>query len=521
MKASKRISRRDMFRASGLTAGGLLTASAAASGATPATNRAANLYTRIGVRPFINCTATYTINGGTLTLPVVKAAMDEASRYPVNLDELMEKVGERLAELLQCELGIVTAGAAAALTHATAACVAGADPEKMKQLPDLSGLKNEVIMPRQSRNVYDHAIRTVGVKMVEIDSREEFHAALGKRTAMVAVLGTGEARGNLRLEEMAESAHKIGVPVLVDAAAELPTPPNPYLKRGADLVAYSGGKIIQGPQCSGLLVGRKDLVQAAWINSSPHHAFGRALKVGKEEIMGQLAAIEYWVRERDLKAEHRTWEGWYAHISKVVTALGGIQTRVNPAAGASPFPVLYVEWEAARYNLTAGELGQKLLEGEPRIMSHAGGEGHSFIIRPVAMQPGEEKLVAARLAEIFRQSAGSSRPQDLRSPALSMAGRWDVEVRFVSGSSKHTLYLEQDGNKITGAHHGRSLKGDLVGAIDGDQVRLLSSFRYEGAALRYEFTGQAAGDSMEGGIDLDEYGKASFSARRHRYAGRG
>jgi seryl-tRNA(Sec) selenium transferase len=245
----------------------------------------------------------------------------------VNLDELMEKVGERLAKLLGCEFGIVTSGAAAALTHATSACVAGADPEKMQQLPDLTGLKNEVIVPRQSRNTYDHAIRTVGVKMIEIDKREEFHAALGKRTAMVAVLGTGEARGNIRLEEMAEAAHKIGVPVLVDGAAELPTPPNPYLSRGADLVAYSGGKIIRGPQCAGLLLGRKDLVKAAWINSAPHHSFGRAMKVGKEEIMGLLAAIEAWVGRRDLQAEYRQWESWYAHISQALTRLPGLRTR--------------------------------------------------------------------------------------------------------------------------------------------------------------------------------------------------
>ena len=228
--------------------------------------------------------------------------MEEASHYPVNLDELMEKVGDRLAELLGCEWGIVTSGCAAALVHATAACVAGADPEKMLQLPNLQGLKDEVIMPKQSRNVYDHAIRHVGLKIIEVSSREEFHAALNDRTALIAVLGTGEAKGAVRLEEMAEAGRKRGVPILVDAAAELPVVPNPYLSRGADLVGYSGGKFLRGPQCAGLLLGRKDLVRAAWLNSSPHHGFGRAMKVGKEEVMGMLAAIEVWKNKVDLKA---------------------------------------------------------------------------------------------------------------------------------------------------------------------------------------------------------------------------
>src|SRR5262249_3043030 len=159
-----------------------------------------------------------TISGGTLTLPEVKKAMEEASYHSVNIDELMERVGIRLSELLGCESGIVTSGAAAALSHATAGCVAGADPEMMKQLPNLTGLKNEVIMPKWSRNEYDHAIRTVGVHLVEIDSEQEFQAALGRHTAMVAVLGSSEAKGKIRLEQIAQAAHKMNIPVLVDAA---------------------------------------------------------------------------------------------------------------------------------------------------------------------------------------------------------------------------------------------------------------------------------------------------------------
>src|SRR6266542_1764321 len=174
----KRPSRRDLFR-TGALAGAAGLAGASAAGPAKTNGDDPSIYTRIGVRPFINLTATYTINGGTLTLPEVKEAMDEASRFSVNIDELMDKVGARIAQLLGAEAAMVSSGCAAALAHATAGCIAGADPEKMQQLPNLTGLKDEVIMPRQSRNVYDHAIRTVGVKIVNVDTREEFLAALG------------------------------------------------------------------------------------------------------------------------------------------------------------------------------------------------------------------------------------------------------------------------------------------------------------------------------------------------------
>src|SRR5262245_8485845 len=511
--ASKRLlaklSRREVFQAGGMaTAWSLL-------GSSPAQAKAdgSNLYTRIGVRPFINLTATYTINGGALSRPEVKQAMEEASHYPVNLDELMQKVGERLAKLLGCEFGIVTAGCAAALAHATAACIAGSDPERMLQLPNLQGLKDEVVMPRQSRNVYDHAIRHVGVKIVNVDSREEFHAALSDRTAMIAVLGTGEAKGSIRLEEMAEAARKRGVPVLVDAAAELPVVPNPYLSRGADLVGYSGGKFLRGPQCAGLLLGRKDLVQAAWQNSSPHHAFGRPMKVGKEEVMGMLAAIEVWSKV-DLNAEYEKWESWFSHISKVITEVRGIQTQVKPPAGASPFPVLELTWDPEQIGMTAEEVGHHLLEGEPRIMSHAEGPGRSFLIRPVAMKDGEYRLVAERLREIFRHASKPQPAKTLGPPVADPAGRWEVNIQFIGGAARHELHLETSGNQITGTHIGRIAKGGLTGTIDGANIALRSSLPYEGTRLAYEFRGAIQAGEITGDVSLGEYGRTRWSAKR-------
>jgi D-glucosaminate-6-phosphate ammonia-lyase len=339
-KPGSRISRRDAFRT-----GGVLAAAAAAAGssqAAPAKISGADVYTRIGVRPFINCTATLTINGGSQTLPEVISTIEQASHFHVNLDELMDKVSERLAELLQVERGIVTAGTASGLTHGTAACIAGTDPEKMQMLPKLDGLKNEVIMPRESRNVYDHAVRTLGVKIIEVNTPQELQAAISPHTAMIEVLGQHFGGAKLDLKDVAPIAKKAGIPILVDAAADYLIVPNPYIALGADLVAYSGGKIIRGPQTAGLLLGRRDLIRAAWANSAPHHAFGRALKVSKEEIVGMLRAVETWRTERDIKADFREWESWYASMTEQITKVPGVRTEVRPPARGGPFPTLNV-----------------------------------------------------------------------------------------------------------------------------------------------------------------------------------
>ena len=202
-------------------AAALPAAGAPAAAATP------DVYTKLGVEPFVNATATLTINGGSRLLPEVIAAIEQASHFHVNMDELMEKASARLAELLGVEWGIVTAGAAAALTHATAACIVGSDPEKMQQLPDLRGLKNQVIFPKESRNVYDQATRALGVEVVEVSSAAELEAAIGPRTAMIQILGQHFGKAKFGLEQVAPVAQKAGVPILVDAAADYLMVPNP------------------------------------------------------------------------------------------------------------------------------------------------------------------------------------------------------------------------------------------------------------------------------------------------------
>src|SRR5205085_2178869 len=232
-----------------------------------------------------------------------------------------------LAELTKAEWGMISSGCSAGLTHATAACVAGGNPDLHVRMPNLAGFpKDDVIIPSHSRNVYDAAVRAVGVRIVEVRTAEELEAAFGPRTAMIYILaGPNADTGPLNTKAICAAAKLRQVPVLVDAAAEILTVPNVHLENGATLVGYSGGKCLRGPQSAGLLLGRKDLVQAAWVHSAPHHGFARALKVGKEEAIGMLTAVEMWVK-RDHDAEWKRWTAWLDHIAGRLSTVAGVTT---------------------------------------------------------------------------------------------------------------------------------------------------------------------------------------------------
>src|SRR5262249_44397740 len=259
---------------------------------------------------------------------------DAGGQHCVQLDELMEAIGKRLAELTGAEWGMVSSGCAAGLAHATAACVAGGNPDRHVRIPNLAGFpKDEVIIPTHSRNVYDAAIRSVGVKVIEVSTAEEFESALGPRTAMVYIFAGPRAdSGPLSFETITRIANQKNVPTLVDAAAELLTIPNVHLQRGATMVGYSGGKCIRGPTRAALLLGRKDLVKAAWVHSAPHHGYGRSMKVGKEEAMGMLMAVEMWTK-RDHKAETAMWLSWMNNIANRVSKIDGVTTSVREPRG--------------------------------------------------------------------------------------------------------------------------------------------------------------------------------------------
>src|SRR5919205_1547856 len=315
----------------------------------PAPQSNTNPYLALGVRPFINCCSVRTMHGGSLMLPQVRAAIDAASRQFVNLDELMDAAGKRIAELTGAEWGIVTCGSAAAVALGTAACVAGNDPIKMLRLPFTDGMVNRVIIPKKQRFAYDQAVRMIGCHIVEIDTREELDKALEEPVALVVLLGKQEHLSAVRLEEIASVVKPRGIPIMVDAASEHIQKPSPWLQRGADLVIYSGGKFLRGPQTSGLLLGNKQLCQAAWRNGSPHQALGRPMKVSKEDIIGVLTAVEHWFEDRDHNAELQKWYDDLEVIADRVAALPDTGSELIEPSGVDRVPRLRVFWDRWQY----------------------------------------------------------------------------------------------------------------------------------------------------------------------------
>ncbi len=520
-------SRRDLFRGGGLLAAAQMVGPFAKPAASTPLVIGPNLYRSIGVRPIINAHGTFTIITGSETLPEVKRAMDEASRSFVHMDELMDGVGSRLAEISGAEWGIVTAGCCAAITHCTSAVIAGSNPERMQRLPNLTGLKSEVIIPAYSRNVYDHAIRMLGVKIVEVKEPSELEAAFNDRTAMVYILGGPGDDGPLGTRVVAEIAKRKNVPVLVDAAAEVLTlKPNVHLARGASAVVYSGGKCIRGPQAAGLLLGEKGLAEICVGQQRATPCLRTSsLKVGKEEIMGMLAAVEMWVK-RDHKAEWQQWESWLATISAGVTKIGGVTAKITqPSADLSNrSPRLTIQWDGAKLGITGQEAYKLLLDTEPRIIldrvsgQRPGNMASSVSIVPYMMMPGEEKIVADRL------HATLSKPPKFQDPApppsgqpALVGGQWEMHLGFGRGSVNNTLVLEQAGANLQGTHHTEFYATDLNGTVAANTVRFQSSWRIEGQRLSYVFTGAVEGDHMTGTVNMGEYGETTWSAQRHKY----
>ena len=392
-----------------------------------------NIYTRIGVRPIINARGTWTYLSGSLALPEVKAAMTQASEHFVDIFELQKGVGKRLAEITGFESGMVTAGAAAAMATATAACIAGTDPDKIWQLPDSDGLKNQVIL--SGRTAFDSAIRAAGGKLVLARTPENVQAAITDKTAMLYSTAKGE-----QLERIFAVTKKAGVPILVDWADGIPPFENLKVasKMGLDMLTVSGGKGLCGPQSAGMLLGRKDLIEAGLANSSPWEgAVCRPMKVGKEEIMGMLAAVEAW-EHKDLNALNQEWNRRVQVIAKVINIIPGVKTDIAIPTDGNSYPTLTVTWDEAAFKFPVTECVKKLRDGEPRIevmsSSNPSTVRHSNPARPadgkapqaagrgarpnrpnrlqiisMTLQPGEELIVAKRLKEVLteaRKSAG-------------------------------------------------------------------------------------------------------------------
>lgn len=337
-------------------------------------SRRENVYSRLGVKTVINCRGTWTYLSGSLEFPEVQAAQREAAEYFVNMFDLQHAASRRLAELTGAEAGMVTSGAAGAMASATAACMAGSDSKHIWQLPDTTGLKHEVIM-MGGRSAFDNAIRLTGAKLVLADTPEDLATAINDNTAMIYTTHLGD-----NLDKENAIAKKFRVPMLLDDAAGIPPIDNIklYAKMGLDMYAFSGGKGLRGPQCSGLLLGRKDLIEAAMLNTSPWEgSVCRAMKVGKEEIIGLLTAVETWLKN-DLNALNREWNARAERIATLVKTVPGVETDISIPTDGNRYPTLHISWDQEKWGYTVKDCVQALRMGDP-VIEVAGADNPSIV----------------------------------------------------------------------------------------------------------------------------------------------
>ena len=367
---------------------------------------ARDYFKELGLRTFINAAGTYTALTGSMMRPEALEAIHYASKQYVNLDELQDRVGERIAQLVRAEAAMVTAGAASAITLGTAGVLTGMDSSKAARIPnDLSGMKSEVIIQKTHRVGYDHAIRNCGVKLVVVETAKEMERAINEKTAMMWFLNYANPRGQVKYEEFIAMGKKHGIPTFNDCAADVPPVENlwKYTEMGFDLVCFSGGKGLRGPQSSGLLLGRKDLIAAARLSAPPRgDTVARTNKVNKEEVLGMLIALETYLA-KDHKAEWKMWEDQIKHISDAALAVKGVETEIHVPEIANHVPSLRIRWDQTQVKTTPNEIRQKLREGHPSIET-VGGKA-SVDLTTWMMNPGEERIVASRIQDLLEAAS--------------------------------------------------------------------------------------------------------------------
>ena len=364
-----------------------------------------NIYEELGVTTVINGQGTMTVLGGSLMRPEVEAVMALAGRHFCSIPDLEVAAGKRIAEMLKLPDGytaIVTSGAAAAMQSGLAGILTGDNPELIERLPDLTGMKSEVIIQKSHRNPFDHQLRATGVKLIEVESRDDLRRAINPKTAMMHFSNFANSIGEIKVDEWLKIAKENNIPAFLDAAADTPPVSHlwDYTKMGYDLVAFSGGKAIRGPQCAGMLIGRKDLVAYALLNNSPHEdTLGRCAKVGKEEIVGMVKALELYLME-DNEALDKEWWRQLDLVSGEVTKIPGISTAFDVPDIANHVPHMEINWDPRRIHLSPHDASRQLRSGKPSIVLESSSTGlgmNSFML-----QPGEEKIIAEHLVQLLR-----------------------------------------------------------------------------------------------------------------------
>jgi L-seryl-tRNA(Ser) seleniumtransferase len=403
------ISRRRLLKSlSGLpVVGGLFGTGMITAGSSPGRVLQRDYFKELGVRTFINAAGTYTSMTGCLMPEEVTDAIKYATGDYVNLDDLQDKVGERIAELLQCEYATVTAGCFSAITLGTAGVLSGMDNDKVVQIPDLTGMKSEVIMQKSHEIGYAHAIRNTGAKLVLVETREELDEAINENTAMLWFLNYANPNGEIKYEEWVQVGKEHGIPTFIDCAADVPPAENlwKFTKMGFDLVGFSGGKGLRGPQSAGLLLGRRDLIEAARLHAPPRgNTVGRGMKVNKEEILGMLVALELYLN-KDHQKEWALWESQIQMISDAAASVEGVSTEIHVPEIANHVPSLNITWDDKKVRITGEEARAKLREGHPSIQVMGGKE--SLSVTTWMMQPGQERVVAHRIKEVLQEAEAS------------------------------------------------------------------------------------------------------------------
>src|SRR6266852_6122658 len=367
-----------------------------------------NVYEELGVPTLINAEGTMTMLGGSLPHPELEAVMFQAGHHFVNMPDLEVAAGKRIAQMLKLPEGftaLVTSGAAAAIQSGLAGILTGNNETLIQQLPDLTGMKSEVIIQKSHRNPFDHQLRTTGVKLVEIETREQLRSAVNERTAMMHFTNFANAAGQIKVDEWPKLAKEYKLPCMNDAAADTPPVSHlwDYTNMGYDLVTFSGGKAMRGPQCAGLLIGRKDLVAYALLNNSPHEdTLGRSSKVGKEEIVGMVKALELYLNE-DHEALAKEWQGRLESISRQIGRVPGVSTAFFVPDIANHVPHMQITWDAAKISLTPKQASKLLRSSKPSIAMGGGEERPGLGMNSFMLQPGEDKIVAQQLMKLFRE----------------------------------------------------------------------------------------------------------------------
>lgn len=362
----------------------------------------------LGVRPIINGAGVYTFSTASLMRPEVVEAIRSMSTHFVRIDELHDAVGKRIAQMLGAPAAMVPSGAAAGLTLGTAAVLTGEDPDRIRRIPDLTGMKSEVIVQKTHRFPYDHMVRNCGVKLIEVETREELERAINPRTAMLLFLNKSEPLGQVKMDEFLSIAKKHGIPTMNDCAADVPPVENMLrpLRLGFDLIVVSGGKAIRGPQSAGVLAGRADLIRAARKNTSPNSdTMGRSCKVNKEEMVGMMVALELFLKE-DHASLYRGWERAAESMKAALAKMPGVETELFVPQIANQSPHVRVRWDSSKYRIASDALMQKLRDGEPSIevvpAPYAPG---TVEVATWMLQPGETDIIVRRIRETLTKGA--------------------------------------------------------------------------------------------------------------------